>query len=119
MSSHLVADLERISEYLVVLVDSRVQVAGEIDELLATHQLLTGARRDPATLPASQRVINESHTDRQSTILVRSEEPVLDPSWSVDQIDLEDLVLAYMGQARISRSSRSEKASTKILEEKR
>jgi ABC-2 type transport system ATP-binding protein len=119
MSSHLVADLERISEYLVVLVDSRVQVAGEIDELLASHQLLTGARRDPGTLPATQHVISASHTDRQSTILVRSSEPVLDPSWAVDQIDLEDLVLAYMGQARNSKSHLIDRAGTKILEEKR
>jgi ABC-2 type transport system ATP-binding protein len=119
MSSHLVADLERISEYLVVLVESRVQVAGEIDELLASHQLLTGARRDPAAMPANQHVISASHTDRQSTILVRCDEPILDPSWSVDRIDLEDLVLAYMGQARTSRLSLDNKVDTKILEEKR
>jgi len=119
MSSHLVADLERISEYLVVLVDSRVQLAGEIDKLLAEHQLLTGPRRDPATLPASQHVITARHTDRQSTILVRSHEPVLDPSWSVDQIDLEDLVLAYMGQARGRPSGISGQAETEMLENKR
>jgi ABC-2 type transport system ATP-binding protein len=119
MSSHLVADLERISEYLVVLVDSRVQVAGEIDELLASHQLLTGARRDPGTLPEGQHVITARHTDRQSTILVRCDEPIVDPSWSVGQIDLEDLVLAYMGQARTSKLPGSDEASTKILEEKR
>jgi len=119
MSSHLVADLERISEYLVVLVDSRVQVAGEIDQLLASHQLLTGARCDPATLPANQHVITARHTDRQSTILVRSDVPVLDPNWSVDQIDLEDLVLAYMSQARSSRPVAGDEAGTKILEEKR
>jgi ABC-2 type transport system ATP-binding protein len=119
MSSHLVADLERISEYLVVLVDSRVQVAGEIDELLASHQLLTGARRDPVAMPANQHIISASHTDRQSTILVRCDEPILDPSWSVDHIDLEDLVLAYMGQARTSRLSLDNEVGTKILEEKR
>jgi ABC-2 type transport system ATP-binding protein len=119
MSSHLVADLERISEYLVVLVDSRVQVAGQIDRLLASHQLLTGPRRDPAIMPANQHVITASHTDRQSTILVRSDEPVLDPSWAVDHIDLEDLVLAYMGQARTSRLSLDNEVGTKILEEKR
>jgi ABC-2 type transport system ATP-binding protein len=119
MSSHLVADLERISEYLIVLVDSRVQVAGEIDELLASHQLLTGARRDPATLPADQHVITARHTDRQSTILVRSDVPILDPSWSVDKIDLEDLVLAYMGQARTSRLATRDEAGQRILEEKR
>ena len=46
LSSHLVADLERVCDYLVVLVASRVQVAGEIEELLATHHRLTAPRRD-------------------------------------------------------------------------
>jgi len=96
LSSHLVADLERVCDYVVVLVDSRVQVAGDIDDLLATHHRLTGARRDPDALPRDQQVISESHTDRQSTLVVRTEGPVLDPSWSVQQLDLEDLVLAYM-----------------------
>jgi ABC-2 type transport system ATP-binding protein len=100
MSSHLVADLERVADYLIVLVASRVQVAGEVDSLLATHHLLTGARREAAALPASQRVITESHTDRQSTFLVRASEPVHDPAWSQASLDLEDLVLAYMGSAK-------------------
>ena len=68
LSSHLVSDLERVCDYLIVLVDSRVQVAGDIDTLLATHHRLTGPRRDPATLPADQHVISASHTDRQTTL---------------------------------------------------
>ena len=51
LSSHLVSDVERACDYLVVLVDSRVQVAGDIDHLLATHHRLTGPRRDADTLP--------------------------------------------------------------------
>jgi ABC-2 type transport system ATP-binding protein len=100
MSSHLVADLERVADYLIVLVASRVQVAGEVDSLLATHHLLTGPRRDAAALPAGQQVITESHTDRQSTFVVRASEPVHDPAWSLARLDLEDLVLAYMGSAK-------------------
>ena len=96
LSSHLVADLERVCDYLVVLVDSRVQVSGDVDELLAAHVRLTGARRDPDTLPASQHVIEASHTDRQSTLIVRTDEPVHDPRWTVEPVGLEDLVLAYM-----------------------
>jgi ABC-2 type transport system ATP-binding protein len=99
MSSHLVADLERVCDYLIVLVASRVRIAGEVEELLATHHLLTGARCDPATLPADWQVITASHTDRQTTLLVRTGTPVYDPAWTVDQISLEDLVLAYMSQA--------------------
>ena len=96
LSSHLVADLERVCDYLVVLVDSRVQVAGDIDELLSSHRRLTGPRRDRDSLPGNQQFISESHTDKQSTFVVRTDEPVLDPAWSVEQLDLEDLVLAYM-----------------------
>jgi ABC-2 type transport system ATP-binding protein len=99
MSSHLVADLERVCDHLIVLVASRVRVAGEVEELLGSHCQLTGARCDPATLPADWQVISASHTDRQSTLLVRTSAPVDDPAWVVDQIGLEDLVLAYMSQA--------------------
>ncbi|MGA8207291.1 MAG: ABC transporter ATP-binding protein [Candidatus Dormiibacterota bacterium] len=100
LSSHLVADVERVCDYLVVLVSSRVQVAGEIEKLLASHLRLTGPRRALSTLPKNQKVIEASHTDRQSTLLVRTEEPILDPAWTVEQVGLEDLVLAYMRQAR-------------------
>jgi ABC-2 type transport system ATP-binding protein len=99
LSSHLVSDLERACDYLIVLVESRVQVAGEIDTLLATHFRLTGPRRDTGSLPANQHVVSASHTDRQSTLLVRTEEPILDPAWSVERLNLEDLVLAYMRPA--------------------
>jgi ABC-2 type transport system ATP-binding protein len=98
LSSHLVSDLERACDYLIVLVDSRVRVAGEVEELLATHHRLTGPRRDPARLPADQHVIAASHTDRQTTLIVRTDAPIHDPAWTISQLSLEDLVLAYMGK---------------------
>ena len=96
LSSHLVADLQRVCDYLIVLVASRVQIAGEVSDLLDSHHRLSGPLREPRSLPASQKVITESHTDRQSNLLIRTDEPVLDPSWTVKPISLEDLVLAYM-----------------------
>jgi len=99
LSSHLVADLERVCDYLVVLVASRVRVAGEVSDLLASHHRLSGPRRDPGTLPAGQEVITESHTDKQSSLLVRTDGPVLDPAWAVKPVSMEDLVLAYMSRA--------------------
>jgi ABC-2 type transport system ATP-binding protein len=99
LSSHLVADLERVCDYLVVLVDSRVRIAGDIDELRGSHHRLTGPRHHRGALPGDQQVISESHTDKQSTLVVRADGPVLDPSWSVEQLELEDLVLAYMAHA--------------------
>jgi ABC-2 type transport system ATP-binding protein len=99
LSSHLVADLERICDYLIVLVDSRVLVAGDVDELIATHPRLIGARRDPEVLPPGAEVIQASHTARQSTLIVRSAGPVDDASWDSERLNLEDLVLAYMSNA--------------------
>jgi ABC-2 type transport system ATP-binding protein len=96
LSSHLVSDLERVCDHVVVLVDSQVRVAGDVEELLATHHRLSGHRREPGTLPADQQVVWASHTDRQSTYVVRTEQPVLDPAWATSSLGLEDLVLAYM-----------------------
>ncbi|MEV6869030.1 ABC transporter ATP-binding protein, partial [Streptosporangium subroseum] len=96
LSSHLVSDLERVCDYLIVLVDSRVQLAGEVDKLLATHHRLTGPRRDPDRLPADQQVVSARHTDRQSTFVIRTDAPIHDPAWTVTQLSLEDLVLAHM-----------------------
>jgi ABC-2 type transport system ATP-binding protein len=106
LSSHLVADLERVCDYLVVLVASQVRLAGEVSGLLAAHRRLTGPRRDPATLPAGQDVIEESHTDKQSTLLIRTSEPVRDPAWAVTPVSLEDLVIAYMNPANDIPASR-------------
>jgi ABC-2 type transport system ATP-binding protein len=99
LSSHLISDLERACDYVIVLVDSWVRVAGPVDELLATHHLLSGPRRDPASLPDGLQVISASHTDVQTTLLVNTSGPVLDPAWTVSEVGLEDLVLAYMKQA--------------------
>jgi ABC-2 type transport system ATP-binding protein len=99
LSSHLVADLERVCDYLIVLVASRVRVAGEVDRLLAAHHLVTGPRRDPGALPGDWEIVSASNTDRQSTLLIRTDSPVHDPAWTVSQVSLEDVVLAYMSQA--------------------
>ncbi|TCO59747.1 ABC transporter ATP-binding protein [Actinocrispum wychmicini] len=96
LSSHLVADLERVCDHLVVLVDSQVRVADDVEHLLATHHRLSGPRRDLDTLPADQQVVSARHTDRQTTVVVRSDAPILDPVWTVGELTLEDLVLEYM-----------------------
>jgi len=103
MSSHLVNDLERVCDHLVVLVDSQVRVIGDVENLLATHHRLSGPRREVDTLPSDQHVISATHTDRQTTVLVRTEAPILDPAWAVADLSLEDLVLEYMANPTVVR----------------
>ncbi|WP_327262003.1 ABC transporter ATP-binding protein [Streptomyces sp. NBC_01232] len=100
LSSHLVSDLERVCDHLISLVASRVQIAGDVDDLLSTHFRLITARREAATLPQGMQVVLETHTERQSTFIVRSDQAVQDASWILEQLNLEDLVLTYMSQAR-------------------
>jgi ABC-2 type transport system ATP-binding protein len=100
LSSHLVSDLERVCDHVIVLVGSRVQLAGDMDALLATHHRLTGPRRD--ALPDELQVISAAHTDRQSTFVVRTDAPIYDPAWTVSQLSLEDIVLAYMSRPTAS-----------------
>lgn len=114
LSSHLVADLERVCDYLVVLAASRVQVAGEVSELLASHRRICGHRRSATSLPASQEVIEESHTDRQSTFLVRTSDPVYDPQWTVRPVTLDDLVIAYM-RGSVAAQGRTDRPQLKVM----
>jgi len=102
LSSHLVSDLERICDYLIVLQASRVQVLGDTEHLLATHRTLIGPRRDPAAVAGVAGVVRESHTERQSTALVRTTGRVLDPAWTVHEVTLEELVLAYLSEPTAS-----------------
>ncbi|MFI6265426.1 ABC transporter ATP-binding protein [Micromonospora sp. NPDC051006] len=96
LSSHLLADLERVCDYLIVLNAARVQLVGTVDEIVADHRQLIGPRHDGGPLGGVAAVVRASHTDRQSTLLVRTDGPITDPSWTVREVSLEDLILAYL-----------------------
>jgi ABC-2 type transport system ATP-binding protein len=97
LSSHVIADVERICDHMVLVSASRVQLCGDIDELLASHKLLVGPRKDTSVLERAHTVVQATRTERQSTLLVRLGGPVLDPAYQVSDVSLEDLVLGYMG----------------------
>jgi ABC-2 type transport system ATP-binding protein len=99
LSSHLVSDLERVCDYLIVLVSSRVHLAGETEDLLAQHYRIICTRRAPSDLPPGLEVIWAEHSDRQSTFVVRSGTEVPAGDWSAEHLELEDLVLTYMERA--------------------
>jgi ABC-2 type transport system ATP-binding protein len=98
MSSHLVADAERVCDHIVMLAASRVQLCGDIDTVLAEHQMLIGPRKDTSAIERDHRVILLTRTPRQVTMLIRRNGPVIDPAFQASDVSLEELVLAYMGQ---------------------
>ena len=98
LSSHIIGDLERVSDYLVILAAARVQLAGDLQEVARTHKRLIGPRQDVEAIASVHAVIEASHTERQTTLVVRTNGPVFDPSWEVQEVSLEDVVLAYLSQ---------------------
>jgi ABC-2 type transport system ATP-binding protein len=97
LSSHIVSELERVCDHLVTLADGDTQLVGPIEEIVASHRLLTGPRSDGASVARVHNVIRESHTERQTTLLVRANGHVYDTCWEQHEVDLEEIVLAYLG----------------------
>jgi ABC-2 type transport system ATP-binding protein len=101
IASHVIADIERVSDHIVLLGDGRVRLEGSAEELISTHRLLTGAARPLGRIPGVEEIVRKRYSGRQMTLLVRIDGRVVDPSWSVDEIGLEDLLLAYMAPERL------------------
>jgi len=96
LSSHLLADLERVCDYVIVLNSGRLRLCGPVDDLIAEHKQLVGPRNGGTPIAGVRSVIRASHTDRQSTLLVRTTGEIEDPDWAVHDVTLEDLVLAHL-----------------------
>lgn len=103
LSSHILADLERVCDHLVILATGRTQLAGPIDEIVASHRLLTGPRDETADVARMHDVVRESHVERQTTLLVRANGHIYDSRWTVHELDLEEIVLGYLGQDAATR----------------
>jgi ABC-2 type transport system ATP-binding protein len=97
LSSHIVADLERVCDHLVILSRARTVLSGPIEGIVASHRLLTGPRADAESVGRVHQVVRASHTPRQTTLLVRANGHVYDACWEIHPVDLEEIVLAYLG----------------------
>src|SRR6266540_3242296 len=96
LSSHVLAELERVADYLILLSRGRVQVAGEVDDLLASHRVLTGPAAE-ADRYAERPVVHVRRAEAQAHLLVRAtaDDPV-PPGWEAHPVGLEELALAYL-----------------------
>ena len=99
MSSHLLADLERVSDHVIVLASGRTQLCDDIDTVLKEHQLLVGPRTTAKDLGEGVHVVHETHTSKQSTLLVRVDKGAkVAGKWQKHDPNIEEIILAYMGQ---------------------
>ncbi len=96
LSSHVLAELERVADYLILVSRGRVQVAGEVDDLLAGHRVLTGPVAE-ASRYAERPVVHVRRAEAQAHLLVRAtaHDPV-PPGWETHPVGLEELALAYL-----------------------
>ena len=96
LSSHLIADIERVCDHLILLAESRVQLCGDTETVLAEHRILTGPRKDTGAIARTHLIVREETTARQTTVLVKVNGPIADPAWAVEEPSLEEIVLGYM-----------------------
>jgi ABC-2 type transport system ATP-binding protein len=96
LSSHVLSELERVADYLILLSRGQLQVAGEVDDLLASHRMLTG----PTTLAdrySAGPVVHTRRGEALTHLLVRAgpDDPV-PPGWEAHSVGMEELALAYL-----------------------
>ena len=103
-SSHVISELERVADYLVLLNGGKVQVAGVIDDILATHQVLTGPADDLDRASQGLTIVETQQAGRHAQLIIRvSKQTQLPDGWRMNQISLEELVLAYLREPSASR----------------
>ncbi len=98
LSSHLLADLERVSDHVIVLSGGRLALCGDIDDVLASHRVLTAPDRATDVLERDHEVVRVDHTSRQVSVIARLHGPIAEPGWMVEEAGLEEIVLAYLGR---------------------
>jgi ABC-2 type transport system ATP-binding protein len=96
LSSHLIGELARVCDHLVIIREGRLCLTGELDQLISEHHWVAGAPDETERIPGSVEVLSESRHERHTTLLVRSFQPLLNPALTVTPVDLEELVLAYL-----------------------
>jgi ABC-2 type transport system ATP-binding protein len=96
LSSHVLAELERVADYLILRSRGRVQVAGGVDDLLASHRVLTGPAAEAGRY-AERPVVHLRRAEAQAHLLVRAtvDDPV-PPGWEAHPVGLEELALSYL-----------------------
>jgi ABC-2 type transport system ATP-binding protein len=120
LSSHAIAELERMADYLVVLGGGELRLAGETDDLLAEHSLLTGPAAEAGRLASLLSPVQDKRAGAQAHLLVRNGgqagEHTVPPGWEAHPVSLEELILAYLRPAGAANSAAAAGTRTELTE---
>jgi ABC-2 type transport system ATP-binding protein len=96
LSSHVLAELERVADYLVLVIGGQVRLDGTVDDLTARHRLVTGPAQQP--VDPTWTVIQSSRAGAQQHLLVRLGHgaQLESAGWQARTVGVEELALAYL-----------------------
>jgi ABC-2 type transport system ATP-binding protein len=100
-----------VCDHIVLLAGGAVRLTGNVEELLESHRILMGPRRPLGTIRGVSEIVRERYSGRQATLLVKSDDVIGDPSWAVEHVGLEELLLAYMAPERLPTPRPAERAA--------
>jgi ABC-2 type transport system ATP-binding protein len=113
LSSHVLAELERVADYLVLVTHGDIQLAGEVEALLATYRMLTGPATESERLGRQWNVVHASRSATEDSLLVRRDSTAnpVPPGWEERAVTLEELTMAYLRESGAATSSRATRSS--------
>lgn len=114
-SSHLITDIERICNHVILLASSRLLLSSEVEDILASHTLLVGPLEHAHSIEKVHTVLSKRATGRQCILLVRLNGPLLDPIWESRAVSLEEIMLAYMDQSGFNPLPQQDKVQLEVL----
>jgi ABC-2 type transport system ATP-binding protein len=105
LSSHVLSDIQDTCDHLILLAGGRVQLAGDIDEILGRHRMLVGPAHQLDSHVPAEVIVQASTTPRQATVLIDDPGLAPGPDWAKHDVSLDDLVLAHLRKAQSLRDA--------------
>lgn len=113
LSSHIIADLEQVCDYLIILSSARVQLAGDIDAIATTHWMVTVPRQEASALATTYQAVETIPAGARAQALVQASTPVERADWDARPATLEEIVIGYLGQSQTMSGTEALATATK------
>jgi len=96
LSTHSMGDVSSVCDYVVILSNSRVVLANDIEFVLESHRFLSSDRKLNMPLPNGAIALEDHHSAHETSVLARIELPLMDSTWHIESPTLDEIVMAYL-----------------------